>query len=235
MNRQRMATVAATLSAHLGGTTAQMERDVKRVGKAGSANGISQMQAAGIVRESVRNNYVTLHRFQNEAHHNTPKLNAPKGINMAQNWGKQVAQGTNNAAMMNMPRNASDHTQGQNRSQFVSLTGDLNGLHNSTDPWARRITRGSNQLHEYTIPKRLVRDAGRISKEIDMTSRIGWNRVPFLDNNRMAAHIQQTQPDNARKAWLSGVPAQEKEVLYMGSNLSDYRTRQMANPYKNRP
>lgn len=216
--RERMARAAGVLSAHFGASTSQMKKDVANVGRVNNG-GIDRQLARSIVADTIQNNYQTLHRFQDQASHNTPKLNAPSGIEMAEQWSKGVAQ---QRIQHSLPRAGSDHTQGQNQSQFVSLTGDLHGLHTSTDPWARSITRNANELHAYTIPNRLLRSPQRLADDIKMSIR---GKSGPLD-------MKALQKDRARLNWLGGVPTQEKEVLYMGSNMGKYRTDFQHNPFK---
>lgn len=232
MDRQRMAAAAAALSAHFGANKAQLVKDVKAVGRYGQVGGLSGKQIGGVIRGSLKRDFVTLSRFQNQSKHNRPQLHSPRGLEMAQSWGRNVAFGGDDRAMLAFPRKAADHTQGYNQSQFVSLTGDVSGLHNSTDDWARRITRGSKQLHEYTIPKRLVRDSARLQSDIGMSGRIASDRTRWFDVPKIIGTAINTWGDSRRQGWLGGVPAQEKEVLFMGGDLGKYRSKKMNNPFK---
>ena len=106
------------------------------------------------------------------------------------------------------------------------------GLHNSPDDWARRITRGAGQLHEYTMPKRLTRDSARIAKDIDMSDRVAFARTGATDRAGIQEIARATVGDTQRKQWVTGTPAQEKEILFMGTDLSKYRSNAMVNPFK---
>lgn len=229
--RRRMAKAAAVLTAHFGATKQQLVQDVRTLARHGQG-GLSGGEVGGIVRGALRSQYVTLSRFQDLPAHNQPHAPAPAGLEMAQQWGRSVAGSGRQSTLLAMPREGADHTQGANQSRFVSLTGDPQGLHDSPDPWARDITRGADQLHDYTIPRRLVRDSTRLVQDIGLSRRVAHAQTPWYNLFQHVRNWASTRGDTGRTEWLEGTPTEENEVLYMGSDLDKYRTRQRPNPYK---
>lgn len=236
MDRRRMASAAAVLSAHLGANTTQLRQDVNRVARVGRPGGLQPDTADVVAGHAMVTRYATLHRFQDAPGHNLPhRAGTPPAQALARMWARGVAGAGPTTPMLRLPREGAMHTAGANQSRFVSLTDNPTHLHNTTDPAAAQITRGAAELHTYRVPRQFVRDAATLSRDINLSRRLGVARgVP-----RPAGYSLQASGYRPRDAgltdWLAGVPSQEGEVLFMGNDLARYRTRQQPNPYRVQP
>ena len=233
MDRRRMASAAAVMTAHLGANTTELRQDVNRVARVGRADGLSQDAAELVSTHAIATRYVTLQRFQQQADHNRPQApGAPPGRSMAQAWGRGVAGTGPQMPMLRQPREAAMHTAGANQSRFVSLTNNPTRAHNTTDPGVAGITRGAAELHTYRVPRQLVRDPNRLSRDIGLSRRTAVSRGT-LPPAGYSLHDAGYRPGDAGlQDWLAGVPSQEGEVLYMGNDLARYRVRAQVNPYR---
>ncbi|MBB4258118.1 hypothetical protein [Bradyrhizobium sp. CIR3A] len=101
-----------------------------------------------------------------------------------------------------------------NSSPFVSLSEDASQLLLSPDDHneygAKAIAENATELHTYTVPKVTTRTAEEI----------------------VAIHEGGTENDEPNLAWVSDTPTEEREVLFLGGNLNDYRTASESNPYR---
>jgi len=233
MDRRRMASAAAVMTAHLGANTTELRQDVNRVARVGRPGGLTPVAADVVASHAIATHYVTAQRFQQAADHNVPQAaGAPSGMAMAREWGSGVAGTGRNLPMLRLPREGAMHTAGANQSRFVSLTDNPTRLHNTTDPGAAQITRGAAELHTYRIPRHLVRDPQRLSRDIDLSRRTAVARGTLPPTGFSLASNGYRPGDAGLQDWLAGVPTQEGEVLYMGNDLTRYRVRAQTNPYQ---
>ena len=116
---------------------------------------------------------------------------------------------------LDLGRAAAEHMRGDtNSSPFVSLSEEASQLLLSPDDeneyGAKAIAENASELHTYTVPKVTTWTAEEI--------------VRILEDG--------TENDEANLAWVSDTPTEEREVLFLGGNLDDYRTASESNPYR---
>ncbi|WP_258763523.1 hypothetical protein [Bradyrhizobium arachidis] len=99
-------------------------------------------------------------------------------------------------------------------SPFVSLSEDASLLLVSPDDdnefGAKVSAENANELHTYTVPR--------------VTTWTAEDIVSILENG--------TENDEPDLAWVSDTPTEEREVLFLGGNLDDFRAASASNPYK---
>ncbi|MEY9463317.1 hypothetical protein ABH973_003730 [Bradyrhizobium ottawaense] len=101
---------------------------------------------------------------------------------------------------------------GTSSSPFVSLSEEASQLLLSPDDdnehGAKAIAESANELHTYTVPR--------------VTRWTAEDIVSILEDG--------TENDEPALAWVSDTPTEEREVLFLGGNLDDYRTASASNP-----
>ncbi|RXH38007.1 hypothetical protein XH99_01695 [Bradyrhizobium nanningense] len=173
-----------------------------------------------IYDDAVASSYAELQRFQNHESHCKPRVLANQTA-LAQL--RSMAASRVDAAPWNiwggqrldLGRVAADHMRGDTTfSPFVSLSEDASQLLFSPDDddeyGAKAIAENANELHTYTVPRITAWTAEEIAS--------------ILEDG--------TEEDEPNLAWVSDTPTEEREVLFLGGNLADYRTASASNPYR---
>ncbi|MBB4382614.1 hypothetical protein [Bradyrhizobium sp. SBR1B] len=173
-----------------------------------------------IYDDVVASSYAELQRFQTHESHCKPRAMANQSAiahlrSMAASrfdaapwniWGGQ---------RLDLGRAAAEHMRGDTTSSpFVSLSEEASQLLLSPDDdneyGAKVIAENASELHTYTVPRITAWTAEEI--------------VSILEDG--------TEDDEPDLAWVSDTPTEEREVLFLGGNLDDYRTASGSNPYR---
>jgi len=219
------AQLAATLTcANLPELRREVELAAQRSAQWSSATGpsASGVDSGRVYDDVVASSYAVLQRFQNRASHCKPNvLDRQSAMDHLRSmaalryeaapwniWGGQ---------QLDLGRAAAEHMRGDtNSSPFVSLSEEASQLLLSPDDGneygAKAIAENANELHTYTVPKVTTWTAEEI--------------VRILEDG--------TENDEPNLAWVSDTPTEEREVLFLGGNLDDYRTASESNPYRKR-
>ncbi|MGY4182875.1 hypothetical protein ACVIHH_008166 [Bradyrhizobium sp. USDA 4518] len=217
------AQLAATLTC---ATVAELRREIELAAqKSARWSQATGPSAGGIDRgrvydEVVASSYAELQRFQNHASHCKPRvLDRQSAMDHLRSmaalrydvapwniWGGQ---------QLDLGRAAAAHMRGDTYSSpFVSLSEEASQLLLSPDDdneyGAKAIAESANELHTYTVPRVTTWTAEEI--------------VSILEDG--------TENDEPNLAWVSDTPTEEREVLFLGGNLDDYRTASELNPYR---
>ncbi|WP_229178235.1 MULTISPECIES: hypothetical protein [Bradyrhizobium] len=217
------AELAATLTcANVAELRREIELAAQKSAQWSTATGPSpgSVDRSRVFNDVVASSYAELQRFQNHASHCKPHvLDRQSAVDHLRSmaslrydaapwniWGGQ---------QLELGRAAAEHMRGNtNSSPFVSLSEDASQLLLSPDDaneyGAKAIAEHANELHTYTVP----RAATWTSEEI----------VRILEDG--------TENDESNLAWVGDTPTEEREVLFLGGNLDDYRTASESNPYK---
>ncbi|MBP0111623.1 MULTISPECIES: hypothetical protein [Bradyrhizobium] len=182
-----------------------------------SAGGVDSSR---VYDDVVASSYAELQRFQNHASHCKPRGLANQ---TAMAHLRSMAAARFDAAPWNiwggqrldLGRAAAEHMRGDTTSSpFVSLSEEASQLLLSPDDdneyGAKVIAENANELHTYTVPRITAWTADEI--------------VSILEDG--------TEDDEPDLAWVSDTPTEEREVLFLGGNLDDYRTASTSNPYR---
>ncbi|SFJ63899.1 hypothetical protein [Bradyrhizobium sp. Gha] len=180
-----------------------------------------EVDSSRVYDDVVASSYAELQRFQNHASHCKPHvLDGHSAIAHLRSmaalrygvapwniWGSQ---------RLDLARAAAEHMRGDTSSSpFVSLSEEASQLLLSPDDdneyGAKAIAENANELHTYTVPR--------------VTTWTAEEVVSILEDG--------TESDEPDLAWVSDTPTQEREVLFLGGNLGDYRTASRSNPYRN--
>ncbi|NEV02343.1 hypothetical protein [Bradyrhizobium uaiense] len=217
------AQLAATLTcANLGALRNEIELAEQQSAQWSAASGRpGSVDRNRVFDDVVASSYAELQRFQNDASDCKPRVLDGQS---AMDHLRAMASVRSDAAPWNiwggqqldLGRAAAEHMRGDtNFSPFVSLSEDASRLLLSPDDaneyGAKAIAENANELHTYTVP----RAATWTSEEI----------VRILEDG--------TENDEPNLAWVSDTPTEEREVLFLGGNLDDYRTASEPNPYRN--
>ncbi|RXG95286.1 hypothetical protein [Bradyrhizobium zhanjiangense] len=217
------AQLAATLTcANIAELRREIELAAQRSAEWSRASGssVDRVDSGRVYDDVVASSYVELQRFQNHASHCKPHAldrqsamahlhsMAALRYNVApwNIWGGQ---------RLDLGRAAAEHMRGDTRSSpFVSLSEEASQLLLSPDDGneygAKVIAENANELHTYTVPRVTTWTAEEI--------------VSILEDG--------TENDEPALAWVSDTPTEEREVLFLGGNLDDYRTSSASNPYR---
>ncbi|VIO79192.1 hypothetical protein [Bradyrhizobium ivorense] len=217
------AQLATTLTcANAGALRREIELAAQQTAQWPTATGPSagSVDRSRVFDDVVASSYAQLQRFQDHAAHCMPRvLEHQSAMDHLRSmaflryehapwniWGGQ---------RLDLGRAAAEHMRGDtNSSPFVSLSEDASRLLLSPDDaneyGAKAIAESSNELHTYTVP----RVATWTSEQI----------VRILEDG--------TENDEPDLAWVSDTPIEEREVLFLGGNLDDYRTASEPNPYR---
>ncbi|MGY3238071.1 hypothetical protein ACVWZ4_001271 [Bradyrhizobium sp. USDA 4472] len=168
----------------------------------------------------VASSYAELQRFQNHASHCKPHvLDGQSAMAHLRSmaalrydvapwniWGGQ---------QLDLGRAAAEHMRGDTHSSpFVSLSEEASQLLLSPDDdnehGAKAIAENASELHTYTVPRVTTWTAEEI--------------VSILEDG--------TENDEPNLAWVSDTPTEEREVLFLGGDLDNYRTASASNPYR---
>ncbi|MCA1374344.1 MULTISPECIES: hypothetical protein [unclassified Bradyrhizobium] len=216
------AQLAATLAcANIAELRREIELAAQRSARWSRASGsVDRVDSGRVYDDVVGSSYVELERFQNHASHCKPHaLDRQSAMahlrSMAalryeaapwNSWGGQ---------RLDLGRAAAEHMRGDTSSSpFVSLSEEASQLLLSPDDdneyGAKAIAENANELHTYTVPR--------------VTTWTAEDIVSILEDG--------TENDEPALAWVSDTPTEEREVLFLGGNLDDYRTASASNPYK---
>ncbi|MDA9419166.1 hypothetical protein XI04_04635 [Bradyrhizobium sp. CCBAU 11430] len=217
------AQLAATLTcANIAELRREIEIAAQRSAKWSRASGslVDRVDSGRVYDDVVGSSYVELERFQNHASHCKPHaLDRQSAMAHLRSmaalryeaapwniWGGQ---------RLDLGRTAAEHMRGgTSSSPFVSLSEEASQLLLSPDDdneyGAKAIAENANELHTYTVPR--------------VTTWTAEDIVSILEDG--------TENDEPALAWVSDTPTEEREVLFLGGNLDDYRTASASNPYK---
>ncbi len=217
------AQLAATLTcANVAELRREIELAAQRSAQWSSATrpSASGVDSGRVYDDVVASSYAELQRFQDHASHCKPHvLDRQSALDHLRSmaalrfdaapwniWGGQ---------QLDLGRAAAEHMRGDtNSSPFVSLSEDASQLLVSPDDddgyGAKAIAENANELHTYTVPRVTTWTAEEI--------------VRILEDG--------TENDEPSLAWVSDTPTEEREVLFLGGNLDDYRTASESNPYR---
>jgi len=217
------AQLAATLTcANVAELRREIELAAQRSAQWSSATrpSASGVDSGRVYDDVVASSYAELQRFQDHASHCKPHvLDRQSALDHLRSmaalrydaapwniWGGQ---------QLDLGRAAAEHMRGDtNSSPFVSLSEDASQLLLSPDDddgyGAKAIAENANELHTYTVPRVTTWTAEEI--------------VRILEDG--------TENDEPSLAWVSDTPTEEREVLFLGGNLDDYRTASESNPYR---
>ncbi|WP_342724206.1 hypothetical protein AAFG07_34820 [Bradyrhizobium sp. B097] len=217
------AQLAATLTcANVGALRREIELAAQQSAQWPTATGPSagSVDRSRVFDDVVASSYAELQRFQDHATHCKPRVLDHQS---AMDHLRSMASLRYDAAPWNiwggqqldLGRAAAEHMRGDtDSSPFVSLSEDASRLLLSPDDaneyGAKAIAESAIELHTYTVP----RAATWTSEEI----------VRILEDG--------TENDEPNLAWVSDTPTEEREVLFLGGNLDDYRTASGPNPYR---
>ncbi|WP_439402404.1 hypothetical protein ACNJYA_08060 [Bradyrhizobium sp. DASA03068] len=217
------AQLAATLTcANLPELRREIELAAQRSAKWSRASGssVDRVDSGRVYDDAVASSYMELQRFQNHASHCKPHaLDGQSAMAHLRSmaalrydaapwniWGGQ---------RLDLGRAAAEHMRGDTSSSpFVSLSEEASQMLLSPDDdnqyGAKVIAEYANELHTYTVPTVTTWTAEEI--------------VSILEDG--------TENDEPDLAWVSDTPTEEREVLFLGGNLDDYRTASASNPYR---
>ncbi|BBC02364.1 MULTISPECIES: hypothetical protein [Bradyrhizobium] len=217
------AQLAATLTcANVGALGREIELAAQQAAKWPTTTGPSagSVDRSRIFDDRVASSYAQLQRFQDDAAHCKPHALEHQSATdhlrfMASLRYEHAPWNIWGGQRLDLGRTAAGHMRGDtNFSPFVSLSEDASRLLLSPDDaneyGAKAIAENANELHTYTVP----RAATWTSEQI----------VEILEDG--------TENDEPDLAWVSDTPIEEREVLFLGGNLDDYRTASEPNPYK---
>ncbi|MDA9443230.1 hypothetical protein XH98_29895 [Bradyrhizobium sp. CCBAU 51745] len=217
------AQLAATLTcANIAELREEIELAAQRSAQWSTAIGSSayRVDNSRVYDDVVASSYVELQRFQNHASHCKPNaLDRQSAMDHLRSmaalrydeapwniWGGQ---------RLDLGRAAAEHMRGDTSSSpFVSLSEQASQLLLSPDDdnefGAKVIAENANELHTYAVPKVTTWTAEEI--------------VSILEDG--------TEDDDPNRAWVCDTPTEEREVLFLGGNLDDYRIASAPNPYR---
>ncbi|MDA9437073.1 hypothetical protein XH88_35920 [Bradyrhizobium sp. CCBAU 51627] len=179
-----------------------------------------RVDSSRVYDDVVASSYLELERFQNHASHCKPHaLDRQSAMahlrSMAALRYDEAPWNIWGGQRLDLGRAAAEHMRGDTSSSpFVSLSEEASQLLLSPDDdnqfGAKVIAETANELHTYTVP----RVATWTAEEI----------VSILEDG--------TENDEPDLAWVSDTPTEEREVLFLGGNLDDYRVASAPNPYR---
>lgn len=215
--------LAATLTC---ANLAELRRDIELAAQRSAqwprATGSSadRVDSDRVYDDVVASSYTELQRFQNHASHCRPHVLDRQSAmahlrSMAALRYEQAPWNIWGGQRLDLGRAAAEHMRGDtNSSPFVSLSEDASLLLVSPDDdkefGAKVIAENANELHTYTVPR--------------VTTWTAEDIVSILEDG--------TENDEPDLAWVSATPTEEREVLFLGGNLDDFRTASASNPYK---
>jgi hypothetical protein len=184
---------------------------------------------AEILRETIDEAYIRLHRFQTLDRHCVPQAEEDR-MPAIDYLRSEPVRLRSDSERLERARLAADHMGGREYTPFVSLTENLGNVIKTKDKGSSsgygeggltEIIENAEQIHTYTVPKAFTLKPEAVANVLDRG----------LEDER-CYEWEKPDRDRARAKFLRRGPTAEAEVLFQGGNLGAYRTSKKHNPYK---